>query len=174
MDNLPIWLAFTITTAAGVIMAIATQFFIVPWQKKRITESSVLTEKPSNMEKGFSPSVTTVNTISTTSLNAPVIKQTNEETVESEEHVNKLFSFLQILAAIFSSFAHGGNDVSNAIGPLIAIWLIYTEGVVKSESQSPMWILLYGGIGIVAGLWVFGKRVIETVGTNLTKITPAT
>lgn len=174
MDNLPVWLAFTITIAAAVIMAIATQLFIVPWQKKSIEQSTVITQKPSNMEKGFSPSVTTVSTISTTSLNAPVIKQTQQEVEESEEHVNKLFSFLQILAAIFSSFAHGGNDVSNAIGPLIAIWLIYTEGKVASSTQSPLWILLYGGVGIVIGLWVFGKRVIDTVGTNLTKITPAT
>jgi solute carrier family 20 (sodium-dependent phosphate transporter) len=63
---------------------------------------------------------------------------------------------------------------SNAIGPLIAIWLIYAEGSVAQTSESPIWILLYGGIGIVVGLWVFGRRVIETVGTNLTKITPAT
>lgn len=88
--------------------------------------------------------------------------------------MNKLFSFLQILAAIFSSFAHGGNDVSNAIGPLIAIWLIYQDGVVAKESESPIYLLLYGGVGMVIGLWFFGKRVIETVGTNLTKITPAT
>jgi solute carrier family 20 (sodium-dependent phosphate transporter) len=159
---------------AAVIIAIATQLFIVPRQRKSIEESTVITQKPSNMEKGFSPSVTTVSTISTTSLNAPVVKQSQQEIEESEAQVNKLFSFLQILAAIFSSFAHGGNDVSNAIGPLIAIWLIYTEGEVASSTQSPLWILLYGGVGIVLGLWVFGKRVIDTVGTNLTKITPAT
>lgn len=63
---------------------------------------------------------------------------------------------------------------SNAIGPLIAIWLIYTEGTTGSTSESPILLLLYGGVGIVLGCWVFGKRVIETVGTNLTKITPAT
>lgn len=63
---------------------------------------------------------------------------------------------------------------SNAIGPLIAIWLIYTEGTTASKSESPILLLLYGGVGIVLGCWVFGKRVIETVGTNLTKITPAT
>jgi solute carrier family 20 (sodium-dependent phosphate transporter) len=63
---------------------------------------------------------------------------------------------------------------SNAIGPLIAIWLIYTEGSVLQKSESPILILLYGGFGIVIGLWVFGRRVVETIGTNLTKITPAT
>lgn len=126
------------------------------------------------MEKGLSSSVTTVSTISTTSLNAPVIKPSKQDSEETEEQVNKLFSFLQILAAVFSSFAHGGNDVSNAIGPLIAIWLIYVDGKIGTEAESPILILLFGGFGIVIGLWVFGKRVIETVGTNLTKITPAT
>jgi solute carrier family 20 (sodium-dependent phosphate transporter) len=63
---------------------------------------------------------------------------------------------------------------SNAIGPLIAIWLIYVEGSVDQKSETPIWILFYGGIGIVIGLWVFGRRVVETIGTGLTKITPAT
>jgi solute carrier family 20 (sodium-dependent phosphate transporter) len=63
---------------------------------------------------------------------------------------------------------------SNAIGPLIAIWMIYTEGSVLQKSETPILLLFYGSIGIVVGLWCFGKRVIETIGTDLTKITPAT
>lgn len=70
---------------------------------------------------------------------------------------HKLFSFLQILTAVFGSFAHGGNDVSNAIGPLIGLYLVYKDGKVVSESPAPEWILLFGGVGISVGLWVFGK-----------------
>ncbi|XP_064545219.1 sodium-dependent phosphate transporter 2 [Drosophila montana] len=94
----------------------------------------------------------------------------NEETQE----VSMLFSFLQILTATFGSFAHGGNDVSNAIGPLIALYMIYREGSVMQKAESPIYILIYGGIGISVGLWLWGRRVIETIGNDLTKITSST
>ncbi|XP_017272591.1 sodium-dependent phosphate transporter 1-A [Kryptolebias marmoratus] len=87
--------------------------------------------------------------------------------------VSLLFQFLQILTACFGSFAHGGNDVSNAIGPLVALWLLYESGSVVSTAPTPIWLLLYGGVGICAGLWVWGRRVIQTMGKDLTPITPS-
>ncbi|KAJ3606071.1 hypothetical protein NHX12_028114 [Muraenolepis orangiensis] len=87
--------------------------------------------------------------------------------------VSTLFQFLQILTACFGSFAHGGNDVSNAIGPLVALWLIYSSGSVESDGPTPIWLLLYGGVGICAGLWVWGRRVMQTMGRDLTPITPS-
>ncbi|MCJ8735007.1 hypothetical protein PDJAM_G00241930 [Pangasius djambal] len=84
-----------------------------------------------------------------------------------------LFHFLQILTACFGSFAHGGNDVSNAIGPLVALWMIYDQGGVMQDSATPVWLLFYGGLGICAGLWVWGRRVIQTMGKDLTPITPS-
>nr|XP_057926818.1 sodium-dependent phosphate transporter 1-A [Doryrhamphus excisus] len=87
--------------------------------------------------------------------------------------VSSLFQFLQILTACFGSFAHGGNDVSNAIGPLVALWLLYESGSVDSNAPTPIWLLLYGGVGICMGLWVWGRRVIQTMGKDLTPITPS-
>jgi len=89
------------------------------------------------------------------------------------EKVEKNFKFLQITTAAYVAFAHGANDVANGIGPLAGIWAIYHHGIVGLKSQVPIWILLMGGTGIVLGLAVFGKRVIETVGKKITNITPS-
>ncbi|XP_041974460.1 sodium-dependent phosphate transporter 1 [Aricia agestis] len=86
----------------------------------------------------------------------------------------RLFSFLQVLTATFGAFAHGGNDVSNAIGPLVALWLLYSEGGAHARAETPLAILVFGGVGIALGLWLWGRRVIRTVGEDLTSITPDT
>ncbi|XP_054994515.1 sodium-dependent phosphate transporter 2 isoform X2 [Sorex araneus] len=102
-------------------------------------------------------------------------EEEKEEKDTAEVHL--LFHFLQVLTACFGSFAHGGNDVSNAIGPLVALWLIYDHGsqpgAVLQEAVTPVWLLFYGGVGICTGLWVWGRRVIQTMGKDLTPITPS-
>jgi len=87
--------------------------------------------------------------------------------------VEASFKFLQVFTAGYIAFAHGSNDVANSIGPLAGIWAIYKNGMVGLQSEVPFWILLLGGVGILTGLWVFGHRVIETVGTKITRITPS-
>ncbi|KAM7292424.1 sodium-dependent phosphate transporter 1-B isoform X1 [Ixodes scapularis] len=103
-------------------------------------------------------------------LSGPPCKDIHED---DKPETAKLFSFLQVLTAIFGSFAHGGNDVSNAIGPLVALWMIYHDGNVLQNSETPIYILLYGGAGISLGLWLWGRRVIQTLGEDLTKVTPS-
>ncbi len=83
-----------------------------------------------------------------------------------------IFKHLQIVTASYVAFAHGANDVANAVGPLAAIYAVRTTGEVSMRVPVPMWVLLLGGGGIVLGLAMFGRRVIETVGKRITEMTP--
>lgn len=86
--------------------------------------------------------------------------------------VERVFAWLQIITACFMAFAHGSNDVANAVGPLAAVVNIVRDGAVAAQSVVPLWVLGLGGVGIVVGLATYGKRVIETVGKNITEMTP--
>ncbi|MGQ4647950.1 inorganic phosphate transporter [Lyngbya aestuarii] len=88
--------------------------------------------------------------------------------------VERQLGKFQVLSACFVAFAHGSNDVGNAIAPLAAITYIIQTGSVPLDSLSiPLWILLLGGAGIVAGLAVLGKKVISTVGENIITLQPS-
>lgn len=83
-----------------------------------------------------------------------------------------LYSFLQVLTAATSSFAHGANDVSNAIGPLSSIYMVWSEGEILKKAPVPLWILAYGGAGIVIGLWTYGYNIMSNLGNKLTLMSP--
>jgi sodium-dependent phosphate transporter len=83
-----------------------------------------------------------------------------------------LYSFLQILTAATSSFAHGANDISNAIGPLSTIYLVWNSGTIASKSPVPLWVLAYGGAAIVIGLWTYGYNIMRNLGNRLTLMSP--
>ena len=86
--------------------------------------------------------------------------------------VERIFIYLQIIVACFMAFAHGSNDVANAIGPLSAIVNVI-QGKAIHGASIPFWLLLLGGVGIVIGLATWGWRVIETVGRKITELTPS-
>jgi PiT family inorganic phosphate transporter len=94
------------------------------------------------------------------------------EDIEGELlQVEKIFALLQVTTACYVAFAHGANDVANAIGPLAAILHIAKTGSVAMTVQVPVGVLLLGGVGIAMGLASFGYRVIETIGRKITEIT---
>ncbi len=89
-------------------------------------------------------------------------------------NVERVFSVLMVVTACAMAFAHGSNDVANAIGPVAAVVsIVQSGGEVASKSLLPMWVLFLGGAGIVLGLAMFGKHVIATVGNNITELTPS-
>ncbi len=91
----------------------------------------------------------------------------------SEYHtVERMFVYLQIMTACFVAFAHGANDVANAIGPVAAVLDVIKNGIVSDVATIPPWLLAFGGLGIVVGLATWGWRVIETIGKKITELTP--
>jgi PiT family inorganic phosphate transporter len=100
-------------------------------------------------------------------------KADSEMEVVSYQKVERIFVYLQILSAGFVAFAHGANDVANAIGPLAAVINIVKTGTVAMKTAVPTWVLGLGGMGIIVGLATWGWRVIETVGKRITDLTPS-
>ncbi len=86
--------------------------------------------------------------------------------------VERLFGGMQIVTACYVAFAHGANDVANAIGPLAGVVEVARTGAVSTRAAVPIWILVLGGVGIVLGLATYGYKVIETVGHKITSMTP--
>jgi PiT family inorganic phosphate transporter len=87
--------------------------------------------------------------------------------------VERVFSVLMVVTACAMAFAHGSNDVANAVGPVAAIVNAVNTGTVTQDAPVGSWILLIGAIGILIGLATFGFRVIATVGNNITELTPS-
>lgn len=91
--------------------------------------------------------------------------------------VERVFRYLQVITACFVAFAHGSNDVANSIGPLAAIVSLFKDlnfvGTIQDKVPVPTWVLLMGAVGIVIGLASYGRKVIETIGTKITEITPS-
>ncbi len=99
-----------------------------------------------------------------------------DETADKEYHfasVEKVFVPMMLFTACGMAFAHGSNDVANGVGPLAAVYgIVKSGGEVAQTSTLPLWILLLGGFGIVLGLATFGYRVMRTIGTKITELTP--
>jgi PiT family inorganic phosphate transporter len=100
-----------------------------------------------------------------------------EEALTTEEqtaNVEKIFAILMVLTACCMAFAHGSNDVANAIGPLAAVVsVVSNDGAILDNADLAWWILPLGGLGIVAGLALFGHRVMKTIGQGITHLTPS-
>ncbi len=88
----------------------------------------------------------------------------------SSAGVNELFVWPMIFAAALLSFAHGANDVANAIGPLAAINDALSTAAVVTSAAIPLWVMLVGALGLAVGLMLFGPRLIKTVGSEITEL----
>jgi len=100
----------------------------------------------------------------------PKIAQKVLTMTESRDSINMLFTIPLIFAAALLSFAHGANDVANAVGPLAAVNDALTNLAVSKKAAIPLWVMIVGGVGISIGLALFGPRLIKTVGSEITEL----
>ncbi len=98
------------------------------------------------------------------------IHKASEGKENSKETVNNLFTIPLIFAAAMLSFAHGANDVANAVGPLAAINDSIMSGGVAAKAAIPLWVMMVGAVGIVIGLSLYGPKLIKTVGSEITEL----
>ncbi|WP_300367826.1 inorganic phosphate transporter, partial [Hydrogenimonas sp.] len=86
------------------------------------------------------------------------------------ESVNRLFTIPLIFAAALLSFAHGANDVANAVGPLAGIYDALAHATVSTKAAIPLWVMVIGAVGISLGLALYGPKLIKTVGSEITEL----
>ena len=107
---------------------------------------------------------------------AMIRRITVDKAADKEYHfasVEKVFTPMMIFTACAMAFAHGSNDVANGVGPIAAVYgIVQSGGEVLQKSSMPIWILLLGGFGIVIGLATYGYKVMQTIGTKITELTP--
>jgi len=100
----------------------------------------------------------------------PLVDRASKTNANSKDGVNQMFIIPLIFAAALLSFAHGSNDVANAVGPLAAIHDALTDAEIHGKAAIPMWIMVVGALGIAIGLALYGPKLIRTVGTEITDI----
>jgi len=99
----------------------------------------------------------------------PIARQAGRQR-NGKDGVNALFTWPLVFAAALLSFAHGANDVANAIGPLAAIYEAVVSGAVSAKAATPMWVMVLGALGLAVGLALYGARLIMTVGKEITEL----
>ena len=157
------WVSICIATGAS---ALSCGF--IPLLKKRvglITDiSGVIVPNKILDVSGAMVSVTDVSVTDLSGSGAIVVY---------DDRVEYSFRYLQIFTSICTSFAHGANDVSNAVGPLAAIWYIHQNGTASSKIEVPTWVLVIGATGIVVGLSTYGVKIMDVIGKKITYISPS-
>eukprot|EP00798_Chlamydomonas_sp_ICE-L_P004403 gene4403-14528_t len=107
-------------------------------------------------------------------IQSDVSKEMEVSAEQFDPHTEKVYQALQVISAACVAFAHGSNDVANAVGPFAAIFYVYEEWKIPgSKTNPPHWIFVFGGVGIVIGLVMYGYNIIKELGCNLLHLTPS-
>ncbi|VDL79105.1 unnamed protein product [Nippostrongylus brasiliensis] len=143
-DHIPFWMALLLALSSGCVAALVVHIFLSP----RLRKQALGSQRFLNWLR-------------------PDPKR------PEDRRITGIFSSIQVMTACFAGYAHGAQDVSNAVAPLAALLSIYGTGSALQLEEVPLYVLIYGVVSICAGLWIFGDRVIETVGKKVSKLNPA-
>ncbi|MCU7917809.1 MAG: inorganic phosphate transporter [Candidatus Thiodiazotropha sp. (ex Dulcina madagascariensis)] len=151
--------------------------FLVGWIVSLVTLFKGLKHLKLELSMGESLVVATVIGIIVALIGKMMINKVEvDDEADKDFHyasVEKVFTPLMIFTACAMAFAHGSNDVANGIGPMAAVLaLVESGGDITQKAGLPIWVLLIGGVGIVVGLATMGYKVMQTIGTKITELTP--
>lgn len=187
------WISAAAAGGAGVLSA----FTLVPWvmwrmkkeKEQVVPEPSAADAIPKDLEGQDDVELTgwrkvwgKVQKATTHGLKVDIHKAVEEQENVAQMHskaevfdpdAERVFQYAQVLSACAVSFAHGANDVANAVGPFAAILYVYENRYIKSSVTLPIWVLAMGGAGIVLGLATYGYNVMRALGVRLTTLTPS-
>ncbi|VDM97631.1 unnamed protein product [Thelazia callipaeda] len=187
LASLPLWICLSISIGIATIAAFIIYLFMVPqlrkWVQSKfpkyldgiveifVTGSNILDDKQMT---------TSVDNIESENnkRSVPAWKKLlkwflPDKDCQPDSKTTHVFGSIQAFTACFEGFAHGANDVANAIAPLVALLSIYTDMDVEQKGETPIYVLAYGVVAMCVGLVVLGHKVIRTVGTEMSEINPA-
>ena len=180
--DLSLWVLILICLGIGAVCSVVVQLVFLPYIRLHVhsdTDTLLISTSNENeeiekeKEEEVKSSTDEVQSISEKIKISDTVAEIHKNAEEFNPSTEKLFSYLQILTAIFNSFAHGANDVANSIGPFAACIAIYQTGNVMADAEVPTLTLVVGGFGIVIGLVCLGYKVMASMGMNMVKVTPA-
>jgi len=184
LQDTELWIGIVASLSIAIVTSILS-ILAIPYLKKKLSNEIEITIPPISSLDNISIDITDENreqkvielrehvkTLNTEIKNNK-IKVIHSTAEVYDKKAEKLCSYLQVFTACFSAFAHGANDVANAIGPFCTIYAVYATGVISKKTVVPIWILAIGGVGIVCGLAMWGYKIIDRIGKEITKVSPS-
>ena len=105
-------------------------------------------------------------------ISVPFVRRTSVGLENRKKSLRAMFGLPLVISAALLSFAHGANDVANAVGPLAAVVHVMGAGDVAADVSIPSWVMVIGAFGLSLGLFLFGPKLIRMVGDQITKLNP--
>jgi sodium-dependent phosphate transporter len=200
LKDTPLWIAIVASLCIGIFTAVLAYHLYLPYAKRKIEKEEQLKLENEQTEgeletrtDSYSMAIEgndytqfkydnnktiedNIKLVSEFKTELEMIKYNDDNSKlysnahEIDYKAEKLCSWIQVITACFSSFAHGSNDVANAMAPLATIYYIYENNENSKKMEVPIWILALGGFGMVVGLATWGYKIINRMGRDITKI----